>query len=332
MVILVFSDKQLADLKSELYTSRKNAYAAGSAKNLRIQWESFLLFCFHFQFCYLPADTETLCLYSQFLSRSFKSTSAIKNYISGVKTMHLLLGYSIEHINNFLLNLGLKGIARLNPYCTKQAKAITPEILLEFSKVLNFSSHTDCIFWCLFLFAFFLFARKSNLVPTTKKDLIDRKCLLYEDIKEHADVLIVSFRWSKTIQFGERVLETPLVKIPGSVLCPVSAYHNMCRFKSFEKHDALFTLPSKRCIFYRDFQAKLKFLIHKIGLNPEEFSSHSFRRGGCSFCFKSDVPSELIQLHGDWRSDAYKKYLAFSLDDKIGVAEKMKQQILLHHQ
>ena len=58
-----FSDKQLADLKSELYTSRKNAYAAGSAKNLRIQWESFLLFCFHFQFCYLPADTETLCLY-----------------------------------------------------------------------------------------------------------------------------------------------------------------------------------------------------------------------------------------------------------------------------
>ena len=61
--------------------------------------------------------------------------------------------------------------------------------------------------------------------------------------------------------------------------------------------------------FYRDFQAKLKCLIHKIGFNSEEFSFHSFRRGGCSFCFRSDVPSELIQLHGDWRADAYKSIL-----------------------
>lgn len=320
----------MADLKKDLNTSRKNAYAAGTAKNLRIQWESFLLFCIHFQLCYIPASTETLCLYSQFLSRSFKSTSAIKNYISGVKTMHLLLGYSIDQINGFLLNLSLKGIARLHPYCVKQAKAITPDILLEFSTMLNFSSHTDSAFWCLFLFAFFLFARKSNLVPTTRQDLISKKCLLHKDLKVFSDFLIVSFRWSKTIQFGERVLETPLVRIPGSVLCPVTAYHNMCKFGSFEDLDSLFTLPNKKCIFYRDFQAKLKFLIHKIGLNPEEFSSHSFRRGGCSFCFKSEVPSELIQLHGDWRSDAYKKYLAFSLEDKISVAEKMKQQILMH--
>ena len=58
----------------------------------------------------MPADIETLCLYSQFLSRSFKSTSAIKNYISGIKTMHYLLGFSVDHINDFLLNLSIRGI------------------------------------------------------------------------------------------------------------------------------------------------------------------------------------------------------------------------------
>ena len=108
------------------------------AKNLRIQWKSFLLYCFCFQLCFLPADTETLCLYSQFLSRSFKSTSAIKNYISGVKTMHLLLGYTIEKINSFLINLSLKGIARLNPYCVKQARAITSDIYWNFPQCLIF--------------------------------------------------------------------------------------------------------------------------------------------------------------------------------------------------
>ena len=175
VTLICFSDKQLKALKSDLRTTRKSAYADSTAKNLRIQWESFLLFCFYFHLSYLPVETETLCLYSVFLSRTFKSTSAIKNYISGIKTMHHLLGFSVEHINEFLLNLSIRpcraGIARLHPYCIKQAKAITPDILIKFSTVLNLKDPRDSVFWCLFLFAFFLFARKSNLVPTSRADL-----------------------------------------------------------------------------------------------------------------------------------------------------------------
>jgi len=40
-------------------------------------------------FVFLPVSTATLQLYGQFLSRSFKSIDSIKNYVSGVKTMHL---------------------------------------------------------------------------------------------------------------------------------------------------------------------------------------------------------------------------------------------------
>ena len=40
------------------------------------------------------------------------------------------------------------------------------------------------------------------------------------------------------------------------------------------------------------------------------------------------MPAELIQFQGDWRSDAYKKYLTFSLNDKVSAAMKMKQHIL----
>ena len=31
--------------------------------------------------------------------------------------MHYMLGYTTDKVNDFLLNLSLKGIARLNPYC-----------------------------------------------------------------------------------------------------------------------------------------------------------------------------------------------------------------------
>ena len=60
--------------------------------------------------------------------------------------MHYLLGFSVDHINDFLLNLSIRGIARLQPHCPKQAKAITPEILLKFSTFLNFSDPKDSVF------------------------------------------------------------------------------------------------------------------------------------------------------------------------------------------
>jgi hypothetical protein len=72
----------------------------------------------------------------------------------------------------------------------------------------------------------------------------------------------------------------------------------------------------------------LKSFIKSIGKDPDEYSSHSFRRGGASWAFSAEVPSELIQLYGDWSSDAYKKYLRFKLDVKIAVAEQMRNHIL----
>ena len=67
-----------------------------------------------------------------------------------------------------------------------------------------------------------------------------------------------------------------------------------------------------------------------MGENPDEFSTHSIRRGGvcASWAFAAEVPTELIQLYGDWRSDAYKKYQKFNLEYKISVANRMKTHIL----
>ena len=318
----------MASLQKDLNISRRSAYAEGTVKNLRIQWESYLSFCLYFGLSYLPADTNILCLYAQCLCRTFKSTHSVRNYISGIKTMHYVLGYPTDNINNFLLNLSLKGIARLKPHCVKQALPITPDMLVQMSSFMDFSDPNDLRYWCLFLFAFYLFARKSNLVPTTKKDLKSKNFLLQNSVSEEEKFLLVTMNWSKTIQFGERILQIPLISIPGSILRPVAAFKAMCR-KIKAKSDApLFSLTRGRYVTYSKFQSKFKGLITKLSLNPDLYSSHSFRRSGATFAFKSGVSSELIQLQGDWKSDAYKRYLSFSLDDKLSVTLKMKQHIL----
>ena len=83
------------------------------------------MFCLHFHLCFLPTSTLTLRLYAQFLSRSFKSVDSIRNYISGIKTLHSLVGLDTSHFSDFILSLTLRGLARLNPHTPKRAEPIT---------------------------------------------------------------------------------------------------------------------------------------------------------------------------------------------------------------
>ena len=102
----------------------------------------------------------------------------------------------------------------------------------------------------------------------------------------------------------------------------------MCSKVKVSREEPLFMLSDKRWVFYRNLQKKLKDVIQKIGIDPNRFSSHGFRRGAANFAFRSNVPADLIQLQGDWKSDAYKKYISLSIQDKMSVARKMKHEIL----
>ena len=141
-----------------------------------------------------------------------------------------MLGYSLDHLNTFLINLSLKGLTRLKQHCVKQAEPITPLILSQIYGILDMNKADDTVIWCLFLFAFFLVARKSNLVPTNKSDIESKHYLLRNDISYSGENLCVTMRWSKTIQFGQRLLKTPLLKLHPSNLCPITAYQKMVEF------------------------------------------------------------------------------------------------------
>jgi integrase len=315
--------------------SARSAFSEGTRKNLQTQWRTFLLFCTYFQFVAVPVDSTTLCLYAQFLSRSLLSVASIRNYVSGVKTMHVYLTLDVSQFDCFQLELVFKGLSRLNPHCPNQALPITPSILLKLHQLCNMSNPEHVTYWCLFLFAFFLMARKSNLVPTVKSRAADEKFIRRKDIIWDDGKLLVQFRWTKTIQFGERILVMPLLSIPNCPLCPVSAFRRMEKLVPGEPGDPAFILPEGcgvvKPLTYGLFMSTLRSWLAAVGEKAEDFSTHSFRRGGATWAFQSGVASELIQLAGDWRSDAYKLYLKFTLQDKIQVSDKMRQHILTQH-
>lgn len=118
----------------------------------------------------------------------------------------------------------------------------------------------------------------------------------------------------------------PISAIPGSPLDPVSAYHHMCSLTPAPPTSPAFIYPTTsgpQTLTHATFTRHLKSLVQAIGLNPSLYSGHSLRRGGCSWGFLAQVPSELLQAHGDWHSLAYLKYLSFPLTQRFSVTAQM---------
>ena len=81
------------------------------------------------------------------------------------------------------------------------------------------------------------------------------------------------------------------------------------------------------CITATSLNNGIKHLVSMLSLDPDDFPSHSLRRGGATFAFQCGIPSELIKLQGDWRSDAYMLYLTLPLADRLVLSQLIKQHI-----
>ena len=57
------------------------------------------------------------------------------------------------------------------------------------------------------------------------------------------------------------------------------------------------------------FVKSLKFYIKLCGLDSKLYSGHSFRRGGATHAFSLNISPLLIKAQGDWKSNAYLRYI-----------------------
>ena len=273
----------LVNLRREMTISRRAAFADSTQKGHVRQWKTYIKFCLHYGLRSLPSSSDTLSLYAQFLARSFQSVNAITNYVAGVKLMHVILQLPTTAFEAFEYKLTIKGLTRRKRHRVKQAAPITPQILYQFLQFLDLTQPSDATFWSLFLTAFFAMARKSNLVPASIKSYDAGKQLCRDRVLIGDQSLLLVWDWAKNIQAGERLHKVPLLQIPGSKLCPVRAYKNMCALVPAQgKSPAFSTLVKGKIvpITYSQFNRKIKQLITSCQLDPAQFSTHSFRRGG----------------------------------------------------
>ena len=303
------------------------AFATGTWTNLLTQWVRYLHFCLSFNLIAFPAQDTVLSWYARFLAYKFKLHSSVVNYLSGVKTLHLLLDFDISSFTGFLLKLTIKGVRKGLNYEPRQALAMNPVILHHIYQTLNLNCGDDATFWVLCLVSFFLLLHKSNVVIDSLTDFDINKLLCREDISFHNNGVWVTLRWSKTNQFGKH-LNFSLPYIPGSVLCPTTALQKMWGLRPASTGPCFRRVDGAPVTYYQ-FQVKLRSCLKKKGYPEHLFSSHSFCRGGTTFAFLCGVPTELIKLLRGWKLEVFFRYLEFPLEARVATTELMKHCIQL---
>ena len=292
--------------------------------------KNYYLFCIFYNFSPLPISATVLCLFATFLARSYKSPDSVRNNLTSLKSVCVIMDYNVKQFDDIQVKLTIRGIKRSKQHVRKKAAPITPQILLKLFEIFDLSDPVESTYWCAFLFSFFAMARKSNIMYTASSTAVNRP-ILRKDCQLTSNGLILSFRWSKTNQNSSRIHKVPLVPIPNSPLCPVTSFSNMKKLVPASAESPAFVLKSGEKLLpmvYHKYQKFLRLKLKQIGLPYKDYSSHSFRRGGATYAFQCAVPGELIQQHGDWASAAYLSYLDFSMKQKMLVSSRLANSVL----
>jgi hypothetical protein len=181
------------------------------------------------------------------------------------------------------------------------------------------------VFWAVCLVLFFGFFRKSNVLAPNTSTFVPDKHLTRHHFLVHPEGikkgLLIIVKWSKTIQHKERQLLCPLPYLQQHPLCPTTAC--VAAFeatKNAPQSGPAFQIPGKqgyKPLLYAQFIAKLRRLLEKLNIPPQDYAGHSFRRGSASWALLQGIPGETIKILGNWKSQAYLAYLTVPLHAKV---------------
>jgi hypothetical protein len=251
-----------------------------------------------------------LMSYIAFLARTLKPAS-IGCYLNVIRIIHLEAGLPNPLKENFEVNMIRRGVARQLGVPPQQKLPLTIPILLKIFNVLDMTLPGDLSFWAACLLGFFGLMRKNTLLP--KSEMKYENCILQGDIINLcADSFVLQVRHSKTIQFGQRVLQIPFFFCESVNLCPVKALMFHLLVSPLPDSDPLFSFVLNgrtASLTHSVFVARLRTCLRLCGYEPMSYSGHSFRRGGCTMSFEAGLSIIDIKMRGDWRSHAFERYI-----------------------
>ena len=300
MVISGYKEK-LQRLDDSCYDTMKKGYRPGTKKNLRSQASIYSKFCTDHGLQEYPADEWQLVRYAGFTSTHVTSQGKVDNYVGGVRTLQKLAGYPTPPASSPNLKLMMKGLKTELSKPLKQSMPVTPQLIFDISRKVDFSNDFHLCSYAATLTGFYMCLRKSNLVPVStpqfnpKEQLTRGKVAIDEDL----EIAVVLIEWSKVMQHNERELWVSVLPAEDPMVCPIRVLHRMFAQIPATDNDPCFCYRNSKNVLkaltYEQLLKQLREWIGQTGRQEDSYSLHGLRRGGTSHCFNSGICSEYIK-------------------------------------
>ena len=297
-------------------------YTKESAANMVSAIRQWLFFTIYFSLKTLPASTDALVCFCEFMARSV-SYQHIKHCLHAVQFLHQSLNIPYPG-DTFQLDMTLQGLKRRLAKVAFQVLPITPKILKAMYSHLDMKKTQDLALWCAFLISFYGLLRKKSVVPRAgpynPNQVLVRR---HFSIHTPTNTVYVYLGFSKTNQFGARDLVLPILGNDDEALDPVRHLKELFSRVDAADDEPAFTYAPGKYITYNSFSSRLKSLLTRAGYPAAQYSGHSLRHGGATFLYQCGGSTLMIQSSGDWSSTVFTRYLFLS------TAERWKSQYLM---
>jgi hypothetical protein len=332
-VFINFADFVLQQLRQASVRRFQQAFRPGTRINQRIQIQRYYTFCRRFHLCDVNPPPAQLTWYIEYLSQNLKSSQTVRNYLSAVSLLHRQLGLDCLSMQSHQVTTMLRSVDQTLRLPIASTLPITVPMLHQLVSCCQQLGTWGRVFKCALLFCFFGFLRQSNVAPRSLNQFDVTRDAIRSDVRVHSQGLRLLLKWTKTHQTSQRPIYICLPRIPGSSLCPTRAFLLMCSTFPTTSHSMpLLVFGSKgsppTVVTTRMLAKQLKLLIVQLGLPPSQFTLHSLRKGGATFCHSLGIPLEQIKAHGTWSTDTVWTYINPDQQQQSRIATTMSQAVL----
>lgn len=312
----------MEQLDSEVAALKANTLAVGTKKAYASYLQAYLSFCKAADLPALPATEVNIGRYIAFLNRS-KSPTSIPQYLTVIRLLHLEFGLCNPLQDSHHISSLIKATKRLKGDSLYKL-TLTVGDLLAMKQHMSLHTPADAQLWSIIVTCFFGLLRISNVTAPYTSSWDPVKIVKRKDIWIKDSGCIINIRWSKTIQFKERLFCAALPRLD-TPLCPREALLHFLQTAGPIPADApawsFMTASNKLSVpTPASIRPRLQSLVVAIGLPPAQYNTHSLRRSGASHLLTSGVPLETIKVLGDWRSDSVFKYLKPTSSQQLTMA------------
>ena len=224
-----------------------------------------------------PATTQVICRYIAYLSRS-KAFSTIQQHLAVISVIHRHID---EHnpTQGIMVRSLMKGVKRYKGTEQKYKLTLSIQQIQRMFELLCIERTPDLQLWVMISMCFYGLLRIGAITVPSASSYAENKILTRGDIQFVSNGCVLTFRYSKTIQYNEREFHAVLPSIPNNPACPVKALQTFLQRSP--------TLDSTApALAFIDVQGDIKVLtstaarsrlaniFRRIGLSASDYNTH----------------------------------------------------------